>query len=76
MFPTFGNVSPLISWSRYAPVRVVWLSSKAPPRAGIVCAFPSWFVSVTGPNHLREKLGDKTFAHGNAEGPAGTLPTL
>jgi hypothetical protein len=52
------------------------LSSKVPPRAGIVCAFPSWFVSIIGPNRLPERPGGKPFARGNAGGPAGTLPTL
>jgi hypothetical protein len=57
-------------------VRVVWLSSKAPPRTGTVCAFPSFVISVVGPNHLPEKPGGKPFACGNAEGPAVTLPTV
>jgi hypothetical protein len=38
-------------------VGVVRLSSKVLPRAGIVCAFLSWFVSVVGLNHLPKRPG-------------------
>jgi hypothetical protein len=57
-------------------VGVVQLSSKVPPRVGIVCALPSWFVSIVGPNRLPKRHGGKHFARGNAGGPVSTLPTL
>jgi hypothetical protein len=57
-------------------VGVVRLSSKVPPRAGTVCAFLSWFVSIVGLNRLPERPGGELFTRGNTGGPTGTLPTL
>jgi hypothetical protein len=52
-------------------VGVVRLSSKVLPRAGIVCAFLSWFVSVIGLNCLPERPGCKLCVCGNARRPTG-----
>jgi hypothetical protein len=57
-------------------VGVVQLSNKDPQRAGAICAFLSWFVSVTGLYRLPEWPGCKVFTRGNAGGPAGTSPTI
>jgi hypothetical protein len=46
--------------------RVVRLSSNIPPRAGTVCAFLSWFVSVAGLNHRPQRPRGKLFVCGNA----------
>jgi hypothetical protein len=55
---------------------VARLSDMVPPRARIICAFPSWFVSITRPYDLPGRSEGKLCAHGSAGGPVGTWPTL
>jgi hypothetical protein len=51
-------------------VRVLQLPSRVPPRAGTICAYLSWFVSVIELNCLLGKSGGEPVVRGTIGGHA------